>query len=110
MVAVNLGLTNITVLVDFNRSQVRSLPIPNPAERLKAFGCDVYEVDGHDVSQLTSALQAPAPGVKAIVANTIKGFGCPTLEENMFEWHRKSPDEKQYDDLLLELDGRSVAA
>ena len=110
MVAVNLGLPNLTILVDFNKSQVRSLPIQNPGERLKAFGCEVHDVDGHDVPELASALQASARGVKAIVANTVKGFGCPTMEENMFEWHRKSPDERQYDELLRELDARSVAA
>ena len=33
MVAVNLQLNNLTILLDSNQSQVRSLPIPNPAER-----------------------------------------------------------------------------
>jgi len=110
MVAANVGLPNLTVLVDFNKSQVRSLQIPNPAERLRAFGCEVQEVRGHDVEQLLSALRAPARGVKAIVAHTIKGYGCRTMEENMFEWHRKSPDAAQYDALLAELDARSTAA
>jgi transketolase len=110
MVAVNLGLPNLTILLDFNKSQVRSLQIPNPAERLKAFGCDVHDVGGHDVAGLLAALQAPTRGVKAIVANTIKGYGCRTMEENMFEWHRKSPDAAQYDALLRELDAGGAAA
>ena len=110
MIAANVGLPNLTILLDFNRSQVRSLPISNPAERLKVFGCDVRDVDGHNVPQIEEALRAPAPGVKAIVANTVKGFGCRTMEENIFEWHRKSPDEKQYAEFLRELDARSETA
>lgn len=110
MIAANLGLANLTILLDFNKSQVRSLPISNPAERLKAFGCDVHEVNGHDVAQLQKALEAPTQTVKAIVAHTTKGFGCRTMEENMFEWHRKSPDDKQFAEFLCELDARSEAA
>ena len=41
MVATNLKLDNLTVLYDHNHSQGRCLPIPNPAERFRAFGCDV---------------------------------------------------------------------
>lgn len=72
MVAANVGLPNLTVLLDFNKSQVRSLQIPNPVDRLRAFGCEVHEVDGHDVDQLLRALQAPARGVKAVVAKDRK--------------------------------------
>lgn len=110
MVAVNVGLPNLTVLLDYNRSQVRSLQIDNPAERLRAFGCRVHEVGGHDVGALLDALRAPADGVKAVVARTIKGYGCRTMEENIFEWHRKSPDAAQYDALLRELETGSQAA
>ncbi len=110
MVAANLRLSNFTILLDFNKSQVRSLPITNPAERLAAFGCRVREVDGHDVDGLKAALAAPSDSVKAVVAHTIKGYGCRTLEENIFEWHRKSPDASQLEQFLNELDAQSVKA
>lgn len=109
MIAVNLKLANLTILVDLNNSQVRSLQIRNPAERLRAFGCEVFDVNGHDVDQLKAAIHAEGNTVKAVVANTIKGYGCPTLEENIFEWHRKSPDDAQLAQLLLELDTRGPA-
>lgn len=109
MVAVNLQLTNLCILLDFNRSQVRSLQIPNPAERLRAFGCKVTEVNGHEVAEIESALRAEATGVKALVCHTIKGYGCELLERNIFEWHRKSPDAAQLERLLRELDQRAPA-
>ena len=110
MVAANLHLANLTILMDFNNSQVRSLPIANPAERLAAFGCRVHEVDGHDVDALKAAIAAPADTVRAVVARTVKGYGCRTLEQNIFEWHRKSPDPVQLEQLLGELDAQSVNA
>lgn len=110
MIAANLGLANLTILLDFNKSQVRSLQIHNPAERLRAFGCEVHDVDGHDVAALDAALGARGRTVKAIVGNTVKGHGCRTLEENMFEWHRKSPDDAQIAQLVAELDAPRVTA
>ncbi|MDH3288411.1 MAG: transketolase [Betaproteobacteria bacterium] len=110
MVAINLDLSNLTILFDFNKSQVRSLQISNPAERLRAFGCEVFDVDGHDVSAMKAALGEKRDAVKVVVGNTMKGYGCETLEQNMFEWHRKSPDDVQLEALLRELDRRSSGA
>jgi transketolase len=104
MVAVSLKLSNLTVMLDFNNSQVRSLPIPNPADRFKAFCCETTEVDGHDLEALKSAIRKPSTAVKAIVARTVKGFGCPTLVQNVFEWHRKSPKPEELDNLTKELE------
>jgi transketolase len=38
------------------------------------------------------------------VAKTKKGFGCRTLIDNQYEWHRKSPDDEEYRRLIEELD------
>jgi transketolase len=104
MVATNLQLSNLTILYDHNQSQRRSLQIPNPGERLKAFGCNVIEVNGHEVEAIKAALLQPVEGVKAIVCHTVKGYGCPTLVENVYEWHRKSPNQEQLELLIGELD------
>ena len=104
MVAANLKLDNFTILCDYNHSQVRSLHIPNPVERFRAFGCEVHDVNGHDLEALKAALAAPAKIPKVVVANTVKGYGCPTLTANVFEWHRKSPNPEQFDQLMKELD------
>ena len=104
MIAVNLELNNLTVMLDFNHSQVRSLQIPNPAERFRAFCCDTLEADGHDLAALKTALIQSGDNVKAIVAHTIKGYGCPTLVNNVFEWHRKSPKPEEFEVLIKELE------
>jgi transketolase len=104
MVAASLKLNNLTIMLDFNHSQVRSLQIPNPAERFKAFCCDTVEVDGHDLEALKAALVQPADTVRAVVARTIKGRGCATLAGNIFEWHRKSPKPEELAQLLKELE------
>jgi len=104
MIAANLKLHNLTVMLDFNHSQVRSLQIPNPADRFKAFCCDTLEVDGHDLEALKTALAQPAETVKAVVAHTVKGCGCPTLANNVFEWHRKSPKPEELEHLMKELE------
>ena len=103
MVAANLGLNNLTILYDHNHSQIRSLPIPNPADRFKAFGCHTIEVPGHDLEAIKAALATPADRPKVIVGNTTKGHGCPSLANNVFEWHRKSPKPDELDRLLAEL-------
>ena len=104
MVATNLQLSNLSILYDANRSQVRSLHIPNPAERLAAFGCDTSEVPGHDLDALKAALARPVTNVRAIVARTVKGYGCPTLTNDVFAWHRRSPKPDELEQLLAELE------
>lgn len=103
MVASHLKLTNLSILLDHNKSQVRSLPIPNPAERFAAFGCDTIEVPGHDLEALKAALAKPVTSVRAVIADTTKGYGCPTLSNNVFEWHRKSPKPDEFEKLMGEL-------
>lgn len=108
LVADNLKLHPLTVIYDDNRSHMRGLQITNPAEKLRAFGCDVTEVDGHDMDALREALRKRGNGVRAIVAKTKKGCGCPTLIDNQYEWHRKSPSDEEYRCLIEELDAQTV--
>jgi len=104
MVAANLRLNNLIILFDNNKSQLRCLPITKPSEKFKAFDCDVAEVNGHDVAALKEALSSISGGrPKVIVADTVKGWGCKTLVENMFAWHRRSPSREEMEMLLGEL-------
>ena len=108
MVADGLRLDNLTVIYDNNMSHSRGLQITNPTEKLRAFGCQVIEVDGHDVTAIKNAIASPQQSTKAIVANTIKGFGSKLLSENQYEWHRKSPADDQLQQLLEELNEESI--
>jgi len=108
MVATDRRLDNLAILYDDNRSQRRCLQIPNPAERFAAFGCDAIEVDGHDADEVAGALRLTSDRPRAIVCRTVKGWGCRTLEEDVFAWHRRSPTRVEYERLLMELHARAV--
>lgn len=61
------------------------------ADKWRAFGWDVHEVDGHDVTALYQVLRPLAdrdrPTQPAVViANTVKGKGVPFME-NDIGWH-----------------------
>lgn len=103
MVAADRALDNLTVLYDDNRSQTRCLQIPNPADRFEAFGWSAHTVDGHDIDAITAALRVPSSRPKAIVCRTVKGHGCPTLSDDVFAWHRRSPNPAEFDRLMTEL-------
>lgn len=108
MVAVNLKLNNLTVLYDNNMSHLRGLQIRNPADRFRAFGCDVVTINGHNVQEIEQEIKKTSDKVRLMVADTKKGFGCKTLIENQYEWHRKSPNENEFDVLMAELDEDAV--
>lgn len=103
MVATHQNLPNLTILYDHNNSQTRCLQIPNPAERFQAFGAQVHEVNGHETEDIVAALKKPAEQTKVIVCNNQKGYGCKTLVDDMFAWHRRSPNEAELHQLLEEL-------
>jgi transketolase len=103
MVAAHQKLDNLAVLSDDNGSQIRCLPVERPAAKFAAFGCDTVEVDGHDEEAIRQALAAPRSNVRAVVCHTRKGYGCKTLCEEMFAWHRRSPTSEELDQLMEEL-------
>ena len=90
-------LSNLTVIVDYNKQQsygstfeVQDLePL---ALKWRAFGFAVEEVDGHDVTQLRKIFgKLPfAPDKPSVlICHTVKGKGVDFAENNM-EWHHKS--------------------
>jgi len=90
-------LSNLTVLVDCNKQQSYSttyevLDLEPYADKWRAFGFVVEEVDGHNVEQLRDVIRR-APFVSdrpsVIICHTIKGKGIPFVENNL-EWHHKS--------------------
>jgi transketolase len=106
-------LSHLTVLVDYNKQQSYSttyevLDLEPFAEKWRAFGFAVEEVDGHSLEQLRAALgRVPFAPDKpsAIICHTIKGKGVGFVENNL-SWHHKNrvtPEEIQ--SLLAALEG-----
>ena len=73
---------------------------------IKAFGFDLYEINGHDLDAIEAALAAPhTPGVpECILGHTVKGKGVSFME-NQVGWHGKAPNAEQREQALKELEG-----
>ena len=106
-------LDNLVVIVDYNKIQslgtVKEVMDLEPfAEKWRAFGWAVLEVDGHDLGQIeeTLSLLPFAPGrPSCVIAHTVKGKGISFME-NQLLWHYRAPQGAEYDAALAELDSR----
>ena len=95
---------NLTCIVDYNHSIDRSILWGDLTEKFKAFGWDTLEVDGHDHAELKEVFQrSDRERPLAVIANTIKGNGCKSME-NEPGWHHRSPNEEELAQLLKELE------
>ena len=97
LVAVNNKLDNLICVVDYNKSQIRSVEPKLTTQMFESFGCDVVEVDGHDVNSLVKVMKSnDSKKPKVILANTIKGKGIKEIENDMFAWHHRAPNGEEY--------------
>ncbi|MGA2477385.1 MAG: 1-deoxy-D-xylulose-5-phosphate synthase N-terminal domain-containing protein [Spirochaetia bacterium] len=108
MVAVDRKLNNLTVIYDDNQSHARGLQIKDPEAQFGGFGCEVVGIAGHDHYALMKAIEKPSDGMKVIVAHTVKGYGCETLVRDQYAWHRRSPNDEEFQVLMRELDEKAV--
>ena len=113
MFAHHYKLDNLCVIIDNNGLQidgnVADVMSPYPiADKLRAFGLGVKEIDGHDFDQLEAAF-AEARATKgtpfAIVMKTVKGKGVSFME-NQAGWHGKAPNDQEYETAMAELRAR----
>ena len=99
--APTLELDNMTVVVDYNKLQamdeLENIVHMKPfAEKWKAFGWNVVEIDGHNYRQIKDALLFREPGKPVlIIANTVKGKGVSFME-NVPIWHYRMPNEEEF--------------
>lgn len=111
MAAAHHQLDNLVAILDKNQVQetgkTKEVMNIDPApEKWRAFGFEVFEIDGHDMNQIIGALDK-ADKVKGkpvmIVANTIKGKGVSFMELNP-KFHGKAPDDEEFKKAMEELD------
>ena len=110
MAASQFRLDNLTVIIDRNRLQQgdeteRTIGLEPLADRWRAFGWAVREVDGHDLESLIDTLrsipfESGRPG--CVIARTRKGRGV-TFMENRVEWHHRVPTAEELTAALEEL-------
>jgi transketolase len=111
------GLDNLCVILDYNGIQLdgrvrQILDLEPLAEKWKAFGWPVLEIDGHDIAQVDKALdQAEAIRGRPtfVIAHTVKGKGVSFMEDDP-EWHGKAPKPAEAVRAIREIVGEPVPA
>jgi transketolase len=109
-------LSNLTIVVDRNQFQanIRTeelIPLESLEEKFAAFGCAVTRIDGHDFMALENAfnnLPFHNNKVNAIIADTVRGKGLPSIEAKADRWFC-SFTEQEAAQLLNELHGNENA-
>lgn len=102
-------LANLVAIIDYNGIQslasvedtVRLEPF---ADKWRAFGWRVLEVDGHDHEALTSSLTSLVDDLPTVViARTTKGRGVSFMENSVL-WHYRTARGEEFERALAELE------
>ncbi|MHB0870032.1 MAG: transketolase [Chloroflexota bacterium] len=110
MTAAKYHLENLTAVLDFNGVQLDGMvadimPLEPVADKWRAFGWHVLEIDGHNMRQILEALDL-APKIHAkptiVIARTVKGKGVSFMEHKS-AWHGRAPTKEQYEQAMTEL-------
>lgn len=110
MAAAHYKLDNITAFLDYNGLQIDGpvgevMSLEPVAEKWKAFGWEVMEIDGHDIKEIIKAVTY-SKGIKdaptMIIAKTTKGKGVSFME-NQVDWHGNAPKAEQVEQALKDL-------
>ena len=109
MQASHRNLNNLIAIIDRNNLQIDGntecvKALGNLSEKIRTFGWNVLEIDGHDINAVYNAIEEAKKAAKptAIVASTIKGKGVSYMENNA-GWHGKAPSKDEYEQAMLEL-------
>lgn len=93
---------NLTVIVDRNHCQIDNrtenvLKLEPVADKWKAFGFEVFEIDGHNMKEILDTID-DVKKVKGkpscIIAYTKMGRGVSFMEDN-YKWHGVPPNDEQ---------------
>jgi transketolase len=102
MSAAHHRLSNLCALIDRNGLQIDGsvcevMSLDPLADKWKAFNWNVLEINGHDYSEILSALDRARQETRqptVIIANTVKGKGV-SFTENQVCWHGVAPNQEQ---------------
>ncbi|WFU05787.1 transketolase (plasmid) [Rhizobium sp. CB3171] len=107
MAASQFNLDNLTLIIDHNRfQQGAALADTNNVAplrpKLEAFGWEVSEINGNEMTQIVPALEHRGLRPHCIIAHTNKGHGISFMQDRV-EWHHKVPNKEQYEQAVAEL-------
>jgi len=103
-------LDNLIAIVDYNKIQslgsVKEVMDLDPfADKWRAFGWAVREIDGHNLSEIETTLSRfpfEEGRPSCVIADTIKGKGVSFMENKLL-WHYRSPQGEEFEAALAEL-------
>jgi transketolase len=103
-------LDNLVAMIDYNKIQSFGrvedvIDLAPLADKWRAFGWAVEEIDGHDLARIQAVLSTVpfVPGKPScIVANTVKGKGVSYMEDKLL-WHYRAPLGELLDEAVAEL-------
>lgn len=102
-------LNNIVLIIDNNNLQSSTLttdthPTIYPiGSKFKSFGWDVETCNGHNSHSIFKILKKKRNKPLALIAKTIKGYPISFMS-NIPKWHYRSPNKKEYEEAIMELD------
>ncbi len=110
MFASHQRLDNLVAIVDHNKMQSmdyceKTLELSDFGAKWKSFGWNVIDINGNNHEELKRAFAQKFENNRptVIVANTIKGYGIPFMENDIL-WHYRFPHEGwEYDQAVLML-------
>lgn len=111
MATSNFKATNLITIVDRNKMMIDGkteevMQLEPFADKWKAFGFDTIEVDGHNFSDLSNAIEYALNAKDkpvCIIANTVKGEGISYMAGN-YKWHYGAVDEEKFNTGNKDLD------
>ncbi len=111
MAGFKYSLSNLIVILDKNNVQLDGftkdiMPMGDIGAKVKAFGWNVYEIDGHNIHEISETIEkakSKANGPSLIIANTVKGKGVSYMENNP-KYHGSPPsDQIEYERALKDI-------
>lgn len=111
MSAANFKLDNLILILDRNRLQIDGwtkdvMEIEPLADKYRAFGWDVLEIDGHNMDEIVAAFDKAynnnSGKPMVVLANTVKGKGISFMED-VAGWHGKPPNKEELAKCMVEL-------
>ena len=110
MAANHHDLKNLVAIVDCNGVQINGwvneiMTVEPLADKWRAFGWNVVEVNGHNMKDVLTALHTAKTmrHPTAILMRTVKGKGVSFMEDDCI-WHGQAPDDEQMVKAIAEID------
>lgn len=97
-------LDNLCIIIDDNNSIGKMLDMGDMKKKLEAFGFEVRKINGHSHNEILKALSEDHFNKPlAIIAKTIRGYGCESMMRDI-KWFHRSPNLEELNILIEEVE------